>query len=742
VMNPRAKPAPPDLRSLLEINRLCDEFEAACRDGHRPKLEAYLARAGAGAPALLENLLPIDIEYRRRREEQPTLDEYVARFPALDRERLARFFRHSEDGPFPATLGEYDLVRRIGSGGMAVVYLARHRRMNRNVALKAIAPDSPESEVLLQRFAREVEITARLSHPNVVAALDAREDQGTVYLVTSYYEGGDLGRLVRRSGPLPVRDAIRYTRAAARGLAHAHARGVIHRDVKPSNLLLDGDGRVCVADWGLARTRDGGPVFSRLTATGIIIGTVDYLAPEQAGQSEKADARSDVYSLGCVLFFLLVGRAPFNQGTIWERLDAHQLTPAPDVRSLRPELPAAVAELVARMLAKRPEDRPANMNAVVDALDALAPAPERPEAAHETGSRAGPSRRKLLRAGVALGLLAATGYAISRAFPHKRTEGEPPPPPPELPPTRPPAPAIAEMPFANAKEYQRRWADHLGVPVERTETVGAVSFRFVLIPPGTFRMGSPADQIAERVARPNIDEWTKGICLAEKERRVTVRRAFYLGRTEVTHEQFKLFVARTGYQTLAERTGSGWGYYGPEEKWKLGAGFSWKSAGEYLPGPDHPAINIGSNDAVAFCKWLGKEAGATCRLPAESEWEFACRGGRYGYWGHGDDAAVLTEFAVYGVDVPLAVGTRKPNGFGLFDMHGNASERCAIEDPWTDDPARSPDLGGLIYPVRGGRFNEVLHAAGVWPEAYRAARRSWEPPSSLAAGFRVLREVS
>ena len=148
----------------------------------------------------------------------------------------------------------------------------------------------------------------------------------------------------------------------------------------------------------------------------------------------------------------------------------------------------------------------------------------------------------------------------------------------------------------------------------------------------------------------------------------------------------------------------------------MGPGFNWKSVGLYTPAPDHPVVNTSWADAAAFCGWLGVETGGTCRLPAESEWEFACRGGRYGCWGHGDDADALRRFAVYGVRLPAPVGTCEPNGFGLFDMHGNASERCAVEDRWTADPAAA-NLGEAVYPVRGGRYNEVQPGAvEVWPE--------------------------
>ncbi len=707
------------VHTLLRINRLCDEFEAECRAGGEPRIEAFVARETTDVGAILDHLLPIEIAYRRRRGERPTPDEYAARFPHFDRTRLAALLRTTGEGPIPPVLGEYELVRPIGAGGMGVVYLARHRRMNRLVALKAIPHDAPEREALHRRFAREVEITANLSHPNVVAAFDAREDQGVSYLVTGYLEGGDLGRLVKAVGTLPVPEAVGHVRDAALGLGHAHDRGVVHRDVKPSNLLLDGSGRVCVADWGLARTREVvRSIVPDLTAEGTLLGTVDYLAPEQAANSNRADARSDVYSLGCVLFYLLCGRPPFDTGTLWERLDAHRETPAPAVNSLRPDVPPPLSALVARMLAKRPDDRPAGMTAVIAALDETLEPPR---------SRRLLTRRDLIVGAAAGVVIPAVGYALWRI-----TRGPPATPTTEA--GRGEGPPIAAMPYENPREYQRRWAEHLRVPVERTDTVGGVAFEFVLIPPGTFQMGTPDEVLNPLAARPGLNNWQRAHVLAEKQQTVTIRRAFYLGKKEVTFAQFAVFVARDGRPTLAESGTPGCGYFGPEDRWKSEVGFNWKAAGRYTPAADHPVINTAYSDSTAFCKWLSGETGWGCRLPAESEWEYACRGGRYGTWGHGDDPTKLGEFAVIGVDVPAAVGTRKANGFGLLDTHGNVSERCKLDDPWADDPRRPTESGAAVMPVRGGRHNET-------PDTHRCGRRWWEPQASLATGFRVLLEI-
>ena len=280
--------------------------------------------------------------------------------------------------PQSLILGEYVLLNILGKGGMGVVFRARHRLMDRVVALKtlptgAIKPDT------VQRFYREVKAAARLSHPNIVTAYDAGEHAGTHYLVMEYVVGRDLAAIVKEKGPLPLRQAIDYVQQAARGLEFAHKHGVVHRDVKPSNLLLDQEGVVKILDMGLARLNEnlaGTPEAMELTGTGQILGTVDYMSPEQAEDVRSADQRSDIYSLGCTLFYLLTRRAAYGGETIVKRILAHRDEPIPSVTELRPDCPETLDATIRRMLAKRPEDRPQSMAEIIVELESCLAKPD------------------------------------------------------------------------------------------------------------------------------------------------------------------------------------------------------------------------------------------------------------------------------------------------------------------------------------------------------------------------------
>jgi serine/threonine-protein kinase len=257
-------------------------------------------------------------------------------------------------------VGPYVLLDRLGEGGMGQVYKAQHQHMQRVVALKVIRKDRLSHPKAVLRFQREVQAAAQLSHANIVMAYDAGEADGTHFLSMEYVEGRDLYQLVHEAGPLPVAQACDCIRQAALGLHHAHSRGIVHRDIKPQNLLLTSTppATVKVLDMGLSRWRQALTEEERgLTRDGAVLGTVDFMAPEQARNAHAADGRADLYSLGCTLHYLLTGHRPFHAESTPELLLKHQVDEAPPVDSFCPDVPPGVAAVVRKLLAKRPENR-------------------------------------------------------------------------------------------------------------------------------------------------------------------------------------------------------------------------------------------------------------------------------------------------------------------------------------------------------------------------------------------------
>ncbi|HWB14703.1 MAG TPA: protein kinase [Pirellulales bacterium] len=268
-------------------------------------------------------------------------------------------------------LGNYVLVEKIGAGGMGQVFKARHRRMDRLVAVKLLPVAEMKDQAAVARFEREVKAAAKLSHPNIVAAHDADCADGVHFLVMELVDGSDLSALVRRSGPFPWEKAVDYVLQAAKGLEAAHAEGIVHRDIKPSNLLLDKKGVVKVLDMGLARlnTEGDGSPQDDLTNTGTVMGTIDYMAPEQALDTKTADARADIYALGCSLFFLLTGKATYEGDTIMKKVLAHREHPIPRLRSFCPQAPEQLEAVFTKMVAKKIVDRYQTMTDVIADLD-------------------------------------------------------------------------------------------------------------------------------------------------------------------------------------------------------------------------------------------------------------------------------------------------------------------------------------------------------------------------------------
>jgi serine/threonine protein kinase len=315
-------------------------------------------------------------------EDEPLLDHLVEK--GLVTGFQARQLR---TGSKTFNLGNYIVVDYLGHGGNSIVLKAQHRLMKqRYVALKTLETRNlHHPDDALTRFRREIEILSRLNHPNVVRAYDVFPSRNQLYLVLEYIDGCDFGKLVRRRGPLPVLEAVGYAVQAARGLAYAHGCGIIHRDLKPANLLLDQDGVVKLSDLGLARILLEEEAEPNLK--GACMGTPEFMAPEQAEDASRADARSDLYSLGATLFHLLTGELPVRGGSYMHCLQQLLIEPPRPLAQARPGVPPGLAAVVDRLRARAPAERPATAEEVVVLLEPFALRDASDDPSHWNGQR-------------------------------------------------------------------------------------------------------------------------------------------------------------------------------------------------------------------------------------------------------------------------------------------------------------------------------------------------------------------
>jgi len=371
-----------------QLNRLIADAQAIPPQSHGPsapvqktrppadlsRFISALRRSGLLDESRVERLLESsdtdDIgSFSRQLVDQDVLTAYQAR--ALSRGRWKGL-----------VLGNYEILEKLGQGGMGQVYRAKHRRMGRIVCLKVLRSSGRRSSETVERFRREIKAISSLDHPNFVIAHDADEADGIQFLVMEYVEGHDLSRLVLDGGPLDRQDVLEVIRQTADALDHAHDQGVIHRDIKPQNLMLtpdeygDSAGHLKVLDLGIARLdsvsgSEDGMTRATMTTTGAIVGTVDYMSPEQAINSRDADARSDIYSLGCTLYFLLTGKTLHVGETFMERLVAHRELPVPRLGDVLETADRDLEAVFRKMVARDPEKRYQTMADLLEDLDAM-----------------------------------------------------------------------------------------------------------------------------------------------------------------------------------------------------------------------------------------------------------------------------------------------------------------------------------------------------------------------------------
>jgi serine/threonine protein kinase/formylglycine-generating enzyme required for sulfatase activity len=675
-------------------------------------------------------------------------------------------------------LGQYRLLERIGVGGMGEVFKAVHPTMQRVVAVKIMAASLVQEERARARFRREVQSAARLAHPNIVMAYDAAEEAGRCFLVMEYVEGRDAGALLHEFGPAPTGTACDVIRQAALGLQHAHEQGMIHRDIKPGNLVIaarrpprgaglptpappppgwSADPVVKVLDFGLARFQAGEsepathvPGSTPLTREGHVVGTPEFMAPEQACNSGRTDIRSDIYSLGCTFYCLLTGQPPFIGPSLLEVMVQHLQSAPPPVVRARPDVPPGVASVLERMLAKRPEDRYQTPGEVAEALAPFA-ASLRPTEA-------------IVLAGRPVNVFPDTGTAAPAAAANPTQNG---PAAPRSSPTgitRPTAyPAAVPRPPA---PVGRSFVGCFGLCLVLFASM-AFAWVFLLRPDGGPARDSAADgPRAGPVPGMLLVHFPAGRLdpsYGPPRSSVEVPRDFEVSATEVTRDQFGLFVRAAHFQTDAEK-GTG-GQRGAVLR-KLDLESSWSPTADWDAwradlAPDTPVVCVSWDDAVQFCNWLserqklprcytlqgGPGAGWSCdfraagyRLPTEAEWEYAARAGdREFYPANGEVLRGQGWFAENSNGSPHPVGTKVKNRRDLCDVWGNAWEWCW---DWYSTPAGKQPLS----PTGPESGSERVMRGGGWcnPAPVNAGQtRQAQPPDYRASdvGFRVVRTL-
>jgi eukaryotic-like serine/threonine-protein kinase len=636
----------------------------------------------------------------------------------------------------PGSLGRlahYEILEVVGRGAFGTVLKAFDDRLERVVAIKVMALELAATSPARKRFLREARASAAIRHEYVVSVY-AVEETPIPYLVMEYVPGQTLQQRLDEKGPLEVPEVLRLGAQIAEALAAAHARDLIHRDIKPGNILLETGihERVKITDFGLARAADD----ASMTQSGMIAGTPLYMAPEQA-LGHKLDQRADLFSFGSVLYQMVSGRPPFRAPTTLAVLKrVADETPRP-ISEIIPETPVWLCDIISKLHAKNPDDR---YQSAREVAYVLANCEAQLKAHSELKEFSFIPRAKARHRGawkwvgaavLVLPLLACGAYTLTHWPQPEAANGKAgnasTPAPKELTadsaadsawrgwPADAPPPAIAPFDAAKAREHQEAWAKHLGVPVEITNSIG---MKLVLIPPGEFMMGSPTELINEELkTAPKDDKWYLDRLPGEGPRHlVRITRPFYLGMYPVTQEE---------YQRVMGASPSEFSATGKSKDRVTG-----KDTKQF------PVEMVSWQDTDEFCSRLTempaeKAAGRWYRLPSEAQWEYACRAGNAGrcfFSTVSDDKMaaenLLPDYAWFSNNSggqPHAVGGRRASPWGLYDVYGNVWEWCQdwhtndyyARSP-TDDPAGPP--GGSRRVFRGGSW---FFPAGDCRSAFR-----------------------
>ncbi|MFC1706740.1 SUMF1/EgtB/PvdO family nonheme iron enzyme [Planctomycetota bacterium] len=549
--------------------------------------------------------------------------------------------RQTEDPLLGRTLAGYCIERMVGSGAFATVYLAVRVSDGCRFALKILHQGVKYGEQVEARFIREARVIAKVQHPNVVQVYDAGEEGGYPYIVMEYVEGESLGDQLRRGDIPPIREAVVVALGIVRGLAAAHAERVIHRDLKPDNILIAADGTPKIVDFGVAKDRDA----TTMTTSKKMLGTPAYVSPEAVSDSKNVDERSDLYSFGVVFFSLLAGRPPF-EGEVYQLLHSHVSKTPPRPSTLVSGIPPLLEELVLKLLEKEPGDRYRSADELSQTLERVLErvelSPTRSEG-QSVLSRRHSWEAETVRSPVSDPILPAEPLVLA--------------PPSVASATARALPPLVMQHWHHGALPQGMERSQREIGVYCWSAPAGLMVEMVYVPPGEFTMGDD-DSDDERPQHKRSVAW-----------------GYYIGRYPVMVSQFATFVRTTGHKTDAKRVGWAWCHRGTKRVKEKGR--SWKNPG-FPQNAVHPVVNVSWEDARFCCTWAGLS------LPTEAQWEKAARGtrGRRYPWGESKPTASLCVTREHPScngqsTVPVGSAPMGASPYGAHDMAGNVWEWCA-----------------------------------------------------------------
>jgi eukaryotic-like serine/threonine-protein kinase len=608
-------------------------------------------------------------------------------------------------------LGDYEIISSLGKGGFGSVYMAKSST-GVDVALKVLNPSALENQRVVKKFFHEAMILSRLDHVNITKLVEFFPDGENYAIVMEYVEGVELKSVIaKHQGPIPFELAFKIASQSLDAFHYAHQNGILHRDIKPGNIIIDRDNNAKIMDFGIAKMAGAA---SHDTAASML--SVHYVPPERFDKTKEIDQRSDIYSMGLVMYEMFAGRRPFKATETAQVMFCHMNQIPDPPTKFSPNLPENISNAIIKALEKDPADRWNNFQEFQKAIqldaedyddateildsdmtlvDMAFGEPEEKKAEDDAGKKKNPM---MLVAAVVVVLLViggAAGYFLTRKAPSKPAGGE--------------TFAVTKTAVPTSSKYEYLQQNDKGYHEFKHPADGST---LVMIPAGEFTMGSDQYSAEKPVQKISLDD-------------------YYIDKYLVTNTQFQKFVGETQFETDAEKEGAGLVRVG--RRWKKVEGATWKMPDGLTPiegKEDNPVSQISYNDALAYCQWAQKD------LPTEARWEKAARGpeGNEYPWGDSEPNDTMANFDnIIGATTPVTDYEKGQSHFGVFDMAGNVYQ---WNKDWYGTGARQEEnptgpAEGKERVIKGGSFIEGI-------ESLRSANRDrYEPNySSFLFGFR------